>query len=195
MRRSIVIDDYNSQWPVLYEEEKARLLRTIGNKVVAIEHVGSTAVPGLGAKPIVDIMVGVSRLADADQCIDPLQTIGYKYVPEYEVFIPERRYFRKGIPEARTHHLHMVELTSDFWERELLFRDFLRTHPEVAHEYYQLKKELASQHDSDSYADAKPPFIESVIARARADKVTNSQRKAPLGDASGGRGLSFHQGK
>ena len=144
MTYPVGIVNYDPQWPVLYEEEKGRILGVIGRRIVAIEHIGSTAVRGLAAKPIIDIMVAVRHLIDAGECIEPLQSIGYEYVPEFEVEIPERRFFRKGPPEARTHHIHMIELTSEFWGRHLLFRDYLRTHPEAAQQYYQLKKELAA---------------------------------------------------
>ena len=169
MGRSIVITGYNPQWPLLYEEEKSRILATIGYHVVAIDHVGSTAVPSLGAKPIIDIMVAVHRLADAESCIVLLSTSGYEYVPLEEAGIPERRYFRKGTPQARTHHLHTVERISEFWERHLLFRDFLRAYPEVVQQYYELKKELTAWCGSDreGYTEAKTSFIESVTARAR----------------------------
>jgi len=175
MGAPVVIVDYDPQWPILYQEEKGRILGVIGHAVVAIEHIGSTAVPGLGAKPIIDIMIAVCRLADAEECIEPLQSIGYEYVPEYNDIIPERRYFHKGPPEARTHHVHMVELTSDFWERHLLFRDFLRAHPEEAQQYCQMKKELAAKSGSDreAYTDAKTSFIESVVAKARAEKTSD----------------------
>jgi len=168
----VAIVDYDPQWPVLYEEEKGRILGVIGRRIAAIEHVGSTAVPGLAAKPIIDIIVAVRRLIDAGECIEPLQSIGYEYVPEFEVELPERRFFRKGLPEARIHHIHMIELTSDFWERHLLFRDYLRTHPEVAQQYYRLKKELAARYGSDreAYAEAKTPFIESIVAKSRATR-------------------------
>ena len=120
-------------------------------------------------------MVAVNRLSDAEKCIEPLESIGYEYVPEYNDIIPERRYFHKGPPGAHTHHLHMVELTSDFWERHLLFRDFLRAHPEEAQQYYQMKKELAAKSgsDRDAYTDAKTSFIESVVAKARAEKTSD----------------------
>ena len=116
MRPPITIADYHSQWPILYEEEKGRILGVIGHRVAAIEHVGSTAVQGLGAKPTIDIMVGVSQLADAGECIEPLQSIGYEYTPKDQasIPIPERYYLAKGTPEARV-HVHMVELTSDFF--------------------------------------------------------------------------------
>lgn len=166
---TVVIGDYDPQWPVSYKEENDRIQAVIGHQIVAIEHVGSTAVPGLGAKPIIDIMVAVRRLTDADECVEPLTSIGYEYVPEYENEIPERRYFHKGPQGARTHHLHMVELGSDFWDRHLLFRNFLRKHPEVARQYYQLKQELATTYASDrrAYTEAKASFIESVVAKAR----------------------------
>jgi GrpB-like predicted nucleotidyltransferase (UPF0157 family) len=169
----VIIVEYNPQWLALYEEEKERILCLIGDKVVTIEHIGSTAVLGLGAKPIIDIMVAVQRLADAEECIELLTSIGYEYHPEGEVGFPERRFFHKGAPEAPTYHLNMVELTSDFWERHLLFRDFLRAHPEVAGHYYQLKKELAAKYGSDreGYTEAKTPFIEPVVARARVERV------------------------
>lgn len=169
MTYPVEIVDYDPQWPVLYEEEKGRILDIIGRRIVAIEHVGSTAVPGLAAKPIIDIIVAVRHLIDAGECIKPLQSIGYEYVPEFEVEIPERRFFRKGPPEARTQHIHMIELTSEFWERHLLFRDYLRSHPDVAQQYYQLKKELAARYGSDrkAYAEAKTLFIESIVAKSR----------------------------
>ena len=168
MEYPVVIVEYNPQWPIFYEEEKTRILGLIGNIVVAIEHIGSTAVLGLGAKPIIDIMVAIHQLDDAKECILPLQSLGYEYIPEYEDTMPERRYFHKGPPGARTHHVHMVELASDFWERHLLFRDFLRTHPEVASQYYQLKQELATKYGSnrEGYTEAKTTFIESIITRA-----------------------------
>ena len=168
MTAAVVIIDYDPQWPILYEEEKGRILEAVGHLIVAIEHVGSTAVPGLGAKPIIDIMVAVSDLADARQCIDPLQGIGYEYAPELDASMPQRRYFDKGPAEARI-HLHMVELASEFWQRHLLFRGFLRDHPQVAQEYEQLKRELAARYGPDrvGYTEAKTSFIRSVEDRAR----------------------------
>lgn len=171
MEDPVLIFEYDPRWPILYEEEKARILDLIGHIVVTIEHIGSTSVPNLGAKPIIDIGVAIHRLADAEECILPLQSLGYQYVPEYEEDIPERRYFRKGPPGLRTHHIHMAELTSDFWERHILFRDFLRAHPGVARQYHHLKKELAAKLDREEYTEAKTSFIESVIARARVSRA------------------------
>lgn len=176
MGAPVVIVDYDPQWPALYTEEKRRILTVIGDAVIAIEHVGSTAVPGLGAKPIIDIMAAVRRLPDAEKCVEPLRTIGFEYVPEYNEVIPERRYFHKGPAEARTHHLHMVELTSGFWEKHLLFRDLLRTHPEEAQRYCQLKKELAANVGSDreTYTEVKTSYIESAIANAGDSRLSDA---------------------
>jgi len=174
VKNPVVIVDYDARWPIIYEKEKARILKAIGGKVVAIEHVGSTAVPGLGAKPVIDILVGVRSLSDVEECIEPLKHIGYEYVPEYEASIPERRYFRRGPSEVpnRHFHLHMVERTSNFWARHILFRDYMRTHPEIAQQYCRLKKELAAKHgaDREAYTEAKTSFIESVVARAHSRK-------------------------
>lgn len=172
MTRLVRIVEYDPRWPELYEQEKRLILGVIGQTVVDIEHVGSTAVRGLRAKPIVDIMIAVIHLRDAAKCVEPLEKIGYEYVAEHEKLIPERRYFHKGKPPKEQHyHLHMVELTSYFWRRHLLFRNYLRTHPEVAQEYADLKRKLAAQYGSDreGYTTAKTHFIESVVTKARAE--------------------------
>jgi len=170
MEAPVKVVDYDPNWPLLFEEEKAKILSVIAKNVVAIEHVGSTAVQGLGAKPIIDIMVGIHHLSDAQGCITPLETVGYEYVPEYENSIPQRRYFRKGpsnVPNKH-YHLHMVEYGSDFWRCHLLFRDYLRAHPHAVGEYYRLKKELAAKYrlNREAYTEAKTLFIESIVAKA-----------------------------
>ncbi len=138
--------------------------------LAGLEHVGSTAVPGLAAKPILDILAGLRVLSDARACIPRLEAIGYEYVPEYEDRLPERRYFRKGPLENRTHHLHMVEIGSDFWTSHVRFRKYLRGHPEAAREYEALKRDLAAAHagDRDLYTESKADFILSILVRAAA---------------------------
>lgn len=169
--RPVEIFDYDREWPSKFLEERTKIMGVIGDTVVEVEHVGSTAVPGLCAKPIIDIMVGIRKLIDAENCIVPLESIGYKYVREYEVSIPERRYFRKGPSEIpnKHFHLHMVEHGSDFWKRHLLFRDYLRTHPGAALEYCELKKRLASKCrlNREAYTEAKTTFIESIVSKAK----------------------------
>jgi GrpB-like predicted nucleotidyltransferase (UPF0157 family) len=180
----VVIVDSDPRWPALYEQERDRILAVVGSLIIGIEHIGSSAVPGLGGKPIIDIMPGVRSLVDAEQCIEPLEGIGYEYVPKYNELIPERRYFHKGPPQGRTFHLHAVERGSDFWDGHLLLRDWLRTHPEDAQEYYLLKKELAARfgRDREGFTEAKTPFIESIVARAR-----SVRRSGPGSSGAGGR--------
>ncbi|NIO37640.1 GrpB family protein [Candidatus Bathyarchaeota archaeon] len=173
MSGPVEVVDYDPRWPKLYEEAKRHILEAMGDKIVRIEHIGSTAVPNTGAKPVIDIMVGLNRLSDVGKCNEPLQRIGFEYQPEHEASMPERRFFRRGNPPKEQHyHLHIVELTSDFWKRHLLFRDYLRTHPKGAEDYYELKKRLADKYGSDreGYAEAKTSFVESIVAKAHATR-------------------------
>lgn len=173
VKRPVIIVAYDPRWPTIYSREKDQILGAVGNKVVAIEHVGSTAIPRLGAKPIIDIMVAVRQLSDAKECIGPLRSIGYEYVPEYEKELPERRYFRKGPEGVRNKHfhLHMVQHGEDFWKQHLMFRDYLRCHPDAAKQYCELKRKLAEKHalDREAYTDAKTLFIESILTQAAAN--------------------------
>lgn len=164
----IAVVEYDPRWPAFYEEEKARIVGAIGSVIVAVEHVGSTAVPGLGAKPIIDIMVGIRDFALGERCVQPLASLGYEHRPDDN--IPGRLFFRRFDKEVRTHHLHVTEMGSDFWERHLLFRDFLRAHPEEARAYYELKKALAAEFvtNREGCTEAKTPFIEAAVAKARA---------------------------
>jgi GrpB-like predicted nucleotidyltransferase (UPF0157 family) len=151
-------------WHQLFAEEEARLREAIGEHVVAIEHVGSTAICGLPAKPIIDIAAAVREAVDAQACVRLLENIGYEY--RGESGIAGRYYFVKG--EPRTHHLHMVESGSDLWRDHLLFRDYLRRHQEVAEEYERLKRDLAIKYESDrgAYTEGKSRFIGEVLKRA-----------------------------
>jgi GrpB-like predicted nucleotidyltransferase (UPF0157 family) len=165
----ITIADYNPSWPAEYDAERERILGEIGRWATEIEHVGSTAVPGLAAKPIIDIMPGVTTMSDAEHSIEGLRRLGYEYVPEFEDALPDRRYFRKGHPEQK-YHVHVVELDSSFWQRHIAFRDYLRDHPEAAAEYAALKRRLAAEYASDSlgYTDAKSEFILGIENAAAA---------------------------
>lgn len=173
-RNEIYLAPYSEKWPVEFEKEKSRLLEILGKWVIAIEHVGSTAIPGICAKPVIDIMIGVQSLKEADEhCIAKIITLGYDYVQRYEETIPERRYLQKNSPQGvRTHQIHLVEMNSAWWKRHLLFRDYLREHPEVAKEYEALKKSLAIRHtDTNDYAQAKTVFIREIEAKAANPKT------------------------
>jgi GrpB-like predicted nucleotidyltransferase (UPF0157 family) len=164
----VVLVPYSEAWPALFVEERLRIERALGSWVKRIEHVGSTAVPGVAAKPILDIMVGVRSLREAEYCIRPLEQLGYEY--RGEAGVSGRLFFRKGNP--RTHHLHVTEIGSEFWERHLLFRDYLRAHSKTAREYAQLKHHLADRFRGDraGYTEAKTGFISEIVRRATEEK-------------------------
>ena len=158
------IVDYDHGWPSFFEEEKALVAAATGIAPERVEHVGSTAVPGLGAKPIIDLMVGVPRVEGAQREIDALAGVGYDWRGET---VPGTLYIRKA--EPRRFNLHMTQWGGNFWTDLLLFRDFLRTHRETARLYEDLKRELMVRLASDrpAYNDGKAPFIESVLQKAR----------------------------
>jgi GrpB-like predicted nucleotidyltransferase (UPF0157 family) len=164
-----IVVPYRAEWPALFAREADLLAHVFQNTGAVIEHIGSTAVPGLGAKPVIDIMLGVRSLVDAERRVADLAKLGYQYVPEYEAELPDRRYFRKPFEQPRTHHVHIVELGSDFWMRHLLFRDYLRAHPETAAAYYELKKRLAAESNASGmdYTELKSPFVADVLRQAQ----------------------------
>jgi GrpB-like predicted nucleotidyltransferase (UPF0157 family) len=135
-----------------------------------IEHFGSTSVPGLAAKPILDIMVGVPRLEDWPKLVKPIETAGYFYWAAQSD--PDEMFFVKGMPpfgEKRTHHLHAYELYGARWKKEMAFRDYLTAHPQEAKNYEALKKNLALRFrfDRDSYTEGKTAYIESVMKKVK----------------------------
>jgi len=150
---------YDPSWPRLFEQEQARLLDAIGPWLTGgIHHVGSTAVPGLDAKPIIDILAGVQSLDASRGCIDRLRSLDYHNAP----YRPEQmHWFCKPSQARRTHHLHLVPTGSQRYREELAFRDVLRAQPAVAREYTQLKRRLAALHrdDREAYTAAKAAFI------------------------------------
>jgi GrpB-like predicted nucleotidyltransferase (UPF0157 family) len=165
---TVVLAEYDPGWPDLFEAEKDRILGAIGQRVLAIEHVGSTSVPGMPAKPVIDVMAGTRDVGvTADACTAPLQKIGYEHVPT-PAFL-DRRFFRRGawLLEC-TYHLHMVEMDGDTWRRYMVFRDVLRADEDVARAYQELKRQLSAEYrfDRAAYTKAKNWFIEGVIVRA-----------------------------
>lgn len=164
----VVIEEYNASWPVLFSEEKRKLENIFQLENIAIEHIGSTSVPGLGAKPVIDIMIGVSDFSMANNFISGLEGLGYQYISSYESMMPFRKFFIKDALGKRTHHIHLVEFNTDFWKRHLAFRNYLRENNEVKDEYYLLKKELSEKewNSGDEYAAAKADFINEVLNKA-----------------------------
>jgi GrpB-like predicted nucleotidyltransferase (UPF0157 family) len=161
---SIRLVDYDPRWPGLFERERLLLEHAIGRCAVGgIHHVGSTAVPGLEAKPIIDILVGVADLASSRACFDPLADLGYQYAP----YLPEEmHWFCKPDPRHRTHHLHLVPEGSARFRDELAFRDLLRSDPATATAYVALKRRLAEEfaEDREAYTAAKAGFIARALS-------------------------------
>lgn len=160
---------YSSERQSLFVEEERELHASIGTYVMDIQHVEGTAIPGLEAKPIIDIAVAVRQLEDVEKCIKPLECLGYEY--KADEGHPGRFFFAKGDPSRRTHYVHMVEWNSDSWKSYIRFRDYLRRHKEAAKEYARLKRELArkSQGNRDFYTPGKAEFIESVLRMAEGE--------------------------
>jgi GrpB-like predicted nucleotidyltransferase (UPF0157 family) len=169
VKAPVVIVPWNPEWPREFEQERGRLEETFASMNAVVEHIGSTAVPGLAAKPVIDIMVGVTALSEAEARIDSLRALGYEYVPAYEAQLPQRRYFRKPLATPRTHHLHCVVQGSSFWQDQLAFRDYLRAYPAAAQAYATLKLNLALQYaaDREAYSEGKSEFIISILNHAR----------------------------
>ncbi len=167
MTDRVTIVPYDPDWPRRFDEERRVLTAVFAGAEAVIEHIGSTAVPGLGAKPVIDIIVGVPVLVEAERRIPALEAAVYEYVPEYEQQMPDRRYFRKPRFGPRAFHVHCVITGGDLWIRHLAFRDYLRAHPESAAAYDSLKRQLALRVSKEAYTDAKGPFIEGVLASAR----------------------------
>ncbi len=167
----VFITPYDPNWPKLFEQEKARLADALRGHFVDIQHIGSTSVLGLGAKPIIDIMIAMRTLAEADQfCIQPIVDLGYEYVKAFEQETPFRRYFRKSNAQGfRSHHIHLVELDSDWWVDMILFRDYLRANPEARRTYEAHKRQLAEREwkVSNNYVEAKTEFILKMVGEAR----------------------------
>lgn len=166
----ILISAYNPTWPRVYLRERRRILAALPGQRVAIEHIGSTSVPGLAARPIIDIMAGIARLEDAAGCITPLEASGYTYHPEItaRLELHDVRLFARWSRGRQTVHLHLVEYCGSFWREKLLFRDFLRSHPDTARTYESLKRELAPRFtEGPQYSPAKTEFIQSVLQRAQ----------------------------
>lgn len=167
MDKEIKIEEFNSNWSKQFVEEKVKLKEILADNVISIEHIGSTSVVGLAAKPIIDIAIGVNDLDVVDKFIDPLKQIGYEFV--YHREFPKRRFFRKGQWRAGTHHLHIYQFGGEEWNNQILFREYLIKNPDVFMKYNQLKLDLARNYRFDrvAYTENKAPFIQKVLLEAK----------------------------
>ena len=158
---------YDSDWPLEFAAEAERIERACDGLVIRLEHIGSTSVPGLAAKPVIDVLAGRPGNVSGERYVPAFRQLGYEHKGAYG--IPGRNYFRRGSP--RTHHVHLVSWSSDLWRDHLLFRDYLRANPTTAREYETIKRELAAVYvnDRERYTDAKGPFIRSIVRLAKCE--------------------------
>lgn len=156
--------DYDDRWPDLYTAEAGRLLAESEQLPVALEHIGSTAIPGMCAKPVLDILAGRPPEVQPVPYVSAFERAGYEHRGERE--IGGRNFFRRGKP--RSYHIHLVELGGQLWCEYLAFRDYLRTHADAAMRYADLKRALARQfpRDREAYIDGKGPFVQEVLLSA-----------------------------
>lgn len=180
-KRDLSIVPYRSGWVELFDREANLLRVALGSKALCIEHCGSTSIPGMAAKPIIDIMVAVFSLPQAAGLIPMVESLGYIYRPDDT--IPERIFFAKeSAPEVRTHHLNLVQQDSGFWVNQLAFRDYLQAHDQMAAAYVDLKVRLAEKAARTGEIDreGKTAFIAGVLALAKDEERGSGGRYGNL---------------
>lgn len=173
-RRTVKLSPHNKKWGALFEKEKELLIRRLDGLVTDIQHIGSTAIPGISAKPIIDMALGLSTLSDARKLIKPLTDLRYTW--RKTAGSSRRWLFVKGPEEQRTHYLHVMRYNGDTWKRDVLFRDYLRANPAYAERYEKLKTALARKYGDNRgmYTKSKASFIRTTIELARKASLIKS---------------------
>ena len=169
MNRKVEIVPHNLKWQSIFESESKQLAIAFGDNSIAIHHIGSTSVSTIYAKPIIDILVEVKDIVRVDDRNAEIKLLGYEVMGE--LGIVGRRFFRKDNKDGiRTHHIHTFTAGSAQVIRHLTFRDYMRSHPDAAWEYSQLKQQLTQKYPSDieSYMDGKDGFIKEIDRKAAA---------------------------
>jgi GrpB-like predicted nucleotidyltransferase (UPF0157 family) len=167
IHRRVEVVPYDPLWPREFERASAEVASALGPDLLAIHHIGSTAIPGIHAKPVIDMLPVVADLAAVDRRTPDIERLGYEAMGEFG--IEGRRYFRRDDPTGRrTHQIHAFAQHSLHLTRHLAFRDFMRAHPKLAHQYGELKLRLAAAHphDMEAYMDGKHAFIKETLTRA-----------------------------
>jgi GrpB-like predicted nucleotidyltransferase (UPF0157 family) len=165
--RKVEVVAHDPRWRDAFEAEAEHVAAALGENVVAVHHIGSTAIPNICAKPVVDLLVEVRDIIEVDGRSPAMESLGYEVMGEFG--IPGRRYFRKDNQEGiRTHQIHAFAAGSAEVERHLAFRDYMLAHPEDAQKYSELKRKLAEEHPQsmDGYMDGKDGFIKEMDRRA-----------------------------
>ncbi|MEQ7052080.1 GrpB family protein [Paenibacillaceae sp. P-4] len=163
---NVIVTKYNENWNRMFEDEAQKIKAIFRDELIEIHHIGSTSVPGLQAKPIIDMMPVVKDITRIDSFNEQMKELGYECMGEFGM--EGRRYFRKG-GDHRTHHVHAFQMDNiEDIQRHLAVRDFLRTHPEVASQYGSLKERLARQYpdDIEAYMDGKDLFVKNLEKEA-----------------------------
>lgn len=182
-RGTVKLVPYNPKWRELFEKEKRLLKKTFGRTIIAIEHVGSTAIPGIPAKPIIDMNISVRSLEIARNMKKKFEKLGYEYRPfkpgHTKEDLKEQELYVKGEEAKRTHHAHVTVYGSDYWNKDLLFRDYLRQNHVRAKQYADLKNKLAKRYANDRrmYTKNKEKFIDETIKIAKKNLPPNTLLK------------------
>jgi GrpB-like predicted nucleotidyltransferase (UPF0157 family) len=165
---AVRIADYDPEWPVAAAAELLRIRERLGSVAARLEHVGSTSVPGLAAKPILDLQLSVTDIEQREAYVEPLQALGYLFAPDPAS--PDFHFFGKPPERPRTHHLHVCEVGSEHEFRHLAVRDFLRAHPEEVASYAALKREIVAHAPNDRllYIEGKDAYVDALEERALA---------------------------
>lgn len=168
IHEAVVLVPYDPQWPLLFNRERDRLMRLFPSRLLDVQHFGSTAIPGMPAKPVIDLLAGVASMEIADALMEPLLSSGYTTSAEYNATLADRRWFMRWHNGHRTHHLHVVLFGGPVWRCRLRFCDVLRANAELAQQYITLKQRLAAQYGADRevYSNAKSEFVLSISGDA-----------------------------
>ena len=165
--KKVEVVPHNPRWRNAFEAEAKHIGAALGENVVAIHHIGSTAIPDIYAKPVIDLLVEVGNITEVDERSSAMEALGYEAMGEFG--IPSRRYFRKDNQEGiRTYQIHVFEAGSAQIDRHLAFRDYMIAHPEDARKYSELKRKLAKEHSQsiNGYMDGKDSFIKEIDRKA-----------------------------
>jgi GrpB-like predicted nucleotidyltransferase (UPF0157 family) len=164
----VEMHSYDSSWAQMFEAERDRLICLFPGIFIDIQHIGSTAIPGLIAKPIIDILAGLESITIAEQLALSLCQSGYNTSAEFNASLSDRKWFMRWANGHRTHHLHLVVHGSTIWHERLKFRNALRSNPEYAAKYAVLKTKLATTHskDREAYTNAKAEFVSTIVREA-----------------------------
>ena len=166
-KNKVILEKHNDKWAEMFQAEAKELRKIFGNLALSIEHVGSTSIPGIMAKPLVDIQVGLRQLSDFEKVRAKFEKEPYSVKPDPS---PDEQLVRKGPEESRFFLIHICAVDSDRFKNTLLFRDYMRCHPDKAREYEELKKTLAAKYPDNRpmYTASKNDFIQAVLKEARA---------------------------